>query len=90
MFQSFQSLQKNVEGLEPCESKVMGTFQLSDIFHGVQFSVDFAASSNLSFKRKQEIRGDIVNNGGILSYILTKQVSSRNQLSNFQILDNAL
>ena len=53
----------------------MGTFQASDMFHGVQFCIDFAAFSNLSFKRKQEIRGDIVNNGGILSYILTKQVS---------------
>ena len=54
----------------------MGTLQESDIFHGVQFSVDFAASSNLSFKEKQEIRREIVNNGGILTYILTKQVGS--------------
>ncbi|XP_067050666.1 protein mono-ADP-ribosyltransferase PARP4-like isoform X2 [Acropora muricata] len=53
----------------------MGTFQASDIFHGVQFCIDFAAFSNLSFKRKQQIRGDIVSNGGILSYILTKQTN---------------
>lgn len=53
----------------------MGTLQESDIFHGVQFSVDFAASSNLSFKEKQEIRREIVNNGGILTYILTKQTN---------------
>ncbi|KAK2557988.1 Protein mono-ADP-ribosyltransferase PARP4 [Acropora cervicornis] len=53
----------------------MRTLQASDIFHGVQFCIDFAAFSNLSFKRKQEIRGDIVNHGGILSYILTKQTN---------------
>ena len=47
---------------------------MSDIFHGVQFTVDFASSSLLSFKEKQEIRRNIVDNGGILSYILTKQV----------------
>ena len=54
--------------------RTMGTLQVSDIFHSCQFVVDFAASSLLSFKRKQEIRQEIVNNGGILSYILTKQV----------------
>ncbi|KAL9969636.1 hypothetical protein ACROYT_G021872 [Oculina patagonica] len=53
----------------------MGTLQVSDIFHSCQFVVDFAASYLLSFKRKQEIRQEIVNNGGILSYILTKQTS---------------
>lgn len=52
----------------------MGTLQVSDIFRSCQFVVDFAASSLLSFKRKKEIRRDIVDNGGILSYILTKQV----------------
>ena len=52
----------------------MGTLQMSDIFRGVQFTVDFASSSLLSFKEKQEIRRNIVDNGGILSYILTKQV----------------
>ena len=61
--------------LWPYELITMGTFQASGMFHGVQFCIDFAAFSNLSFKRKQQIRGDIVNNGGILSYILTKQVS---------------
>lgn len=54
----------------------MGTSQMSDIFHGVQFTVDFAASSQLSFKDKQQIRREIVDNGGILSYILTKQVGN--------------
>ena len=52
----------------------MGTLQVSDIFRSCQILVDFAASSLLSFKRKKEIRRDIVDNGGILSYILTKQV----------------
>ncbi|CAH3018315.1 unnamed protein product, partial [Porites evermanni] len=47
---------------------------MSHIFHGVQFCVDFA-SSLLSFKEKQEIRRNIVDNGGTLSYILTKQIS---------------
>lgn len=55
----------------------MGTLQVSDIFRSCQFAVDFAASSLLSFKRKKEIRRDIVDNGGILSYILTKQVGGR-------------
>ena len=49
---------------------------MSDIFQGLQFAVDFAASSQLSFKEKQEIRGNVIENGGILSYILTKQVGS--------------
>lgn len=52
----------------------MVVLQISDIFHSCQFVVDFAASSLLSFKRKQEIRSEITDNGGILSYILTKQV----------------
>ncbi|KAJ7391390.1 Protein mono-ADP-ribosyltransferase parp4 [Desmophyllum pertusum] len=53
----------------------MVVLQVSDIFHSCQFVVDFAASSLLSFKRKQEIRSEIVDNGGILSYILTKQTN---------------
>ena len=55
----------------------METLQVSDVFRSCQFVVDFAASSLLSFKRKKEIRRDIVDNGGILSYILTKQVGRR-------------
>jgi len=52
----------------------MGSLQKSDIFHDIQFAVDFAATSQWTFKEKQEIRREIVDNGGILSYILTKQV----------------
>ena len=64
--------------------QVMGTLlQMSDIFRGVQFTVDFA-SSLLSFREKQDIRKSIVDNGGILSYILTKQV----QLTFIQITFN--
>ena len=51
----------------------MGTLQDSGVFDGCQITIDFAVSS-LPFKRKQEIRREVVENGGILSYILTRQV----------------
>lgn len=54
-------------------NQAVSSLKMSHIFHGVQFCVDFA-SSLLSFKEKQEIRRNIVDNGGTLSYILTKQV----------------
>lgn len=64
----------------------MGTLQVSDIFRSCQFAVDFAASSLLSFKRKKEIRRDIVDNGGILSYVLTKQVSRDHLAANYTLM----
>ena len=44
-----------------------------DIFSNLLFAVDFAASS-LPFNRKQELRKNIVENGGTISYLLTKKV----------------
>ena len=52
----------------------MGTLKVSGVFENYQFVVDFAASLSLTYKGKEEIRRKIVENGGTLSYVLTKQV----------------
>ena len=52
----------------------MGILKVSSIFENCQFVADFAASLSLTFKGKQEIRQKIVENGGTLSHVLSKQV----------------
>jgi butyrate kinase len=43
-----------------------------EIFHDCQIVLDL--STNVNFKKKQEIRKKITENGGIISYIVTKKV----------------
>ena len=43
------------------------------LFHGMQAVVEFSYTT--PYKRKQEVRKSVTNNGGIISYTLTKQVN---------------
>ncbi|XP_072018403.1 protein mono-ADP-ribosyltransferase PARP4-like [Amphiura filiformis] len=60
--------QKQVAGTAP------GTATAAGIFHGCQIVLDLDAAQ-VRFKQKQELRKKITDNGGIVSYIITKKSS---------------
>ena len=51
------------------------------VFTGCQIAFDL--TSNISFKKKKELRNAVTDNGGIVSFIVTKQV--RNLIRGFDL-----
>ena len=54
-------------------------------FEGFQFTMDFT-SKHFPYKRKQEIRRNITENGGTISYILNNKVCQSSEVGDISAL----
>ena len=74
-----QSLQKFCEKFDVSRPSTMVLF-----FESLQFTVDFT-SKHFPYKRKQEIRRNITENGGTISYILNNKVCQSSEVDDITI-----
>ena len=75
-----QSLRKFCKNFDVSRPSTMVLF-----FEGLQFAVDFT-SKHFPYKRKREIRRNITENGGTISYILNNKVCQSSEVGDISAL----